>query len=390
MPPTKFAPLLALLTITLLLAGCTPQTIEPITQTTSAIPTSAPTPTLTAEAQLASQIDDFMTALVEQDRFSGSILVAKDGKVLTSQGYGMANLELDVPNTPQTKFLLASITKQFTAMAIMQLQQQDKLNVQDPICQYIWDCPEAWKPVTIHHLLTHTSGIPDYVDSVTVDVQKHSLSPTELMNLIPKSAKFTPGERFHYNNSNYVVLGYIIEQVSGQPYALFLQKNIFEPLQMTDTGYDNASAIIKNRADGYMSSTANAEYFDPSVAYAAGGLYSTVEDLFLWDQALYTDRLIPQTIRDQMFTPFAPITSLSSLYAAVSAHMTDASYGYGWIIGKQFNHQLISHRGTITGFRGMINRYPDDKVVIIVLSNRESTAVGDIAQEIAKMIFGEM
>ena len=390
MTTAKFSPLLAILIITLLVTGCmsstpTPQTIEPTTQTI------IPTPTQTAETQLAIEIDDFLTTLAGQERLSGSILVAMDGKVLISKGYSMANLELDVPNTPQTKFQLASITKQFTAMAILQLQQQGKLNLDDPICQYISDCPEAWQPITIHHLLTHTSGISEYIGLLGFeDFKRQSVNPDEIIALFRDlPLDFTPGEKLSYSNSGYVVLGYIIERASSEAYAIFLLKNIFVPLQMVNTGYDNSDVVIKNRADGYLGATANADYIDPTVAYAAGGLYSTVEDLFLWDQALYTDKLISQTLRDQMFTPFTLIPPNSNLYAAVPADVTDASYGYGWFVGKQFNHQWISHRGTIEGFRTVINRYPDDKVVIIVLSNRQSTSVEEIASEIAHMIFGE-
>jgi CubicO group peptidase (beta-lactamase class C family) len=392
--PTRLSSILVFLAIMWLVAGCgsptsaTP-TILPITPTSIPLSTASPPPTQTTNAQLASQIDAFLTDLTDQDRFSGSVLVAMDGQVVISQGYGMANLELEVPNTPQTKFLIASITKQFTAMAILQLQQQGKLNVQDPICQYLLDCPEAWQPITLHHLLTHTSGIPDYYASLSVDIQKHSLNPTDLMNLIPKSSEFSPGERFHYSNSGYVLLGYIVEQVSGQPYALFLQQNIFKPLQMADTGYDTTRAVIKNRAGGYMSATTNAEYFDPSVLYAAGGLYSTVEDLFRWDQALYGDQLLSQPLRDEMFTSFASIPPDFFGWRLSSDEVTDASYGYGWFIGERLNRKWTAHSGSIYGFTGVIERYPDDKVVIIVLSNREARPVFDITSEIARMIFGE-
>ena len=386
MTVTRFSQFLAILAITLLATSCVsptsaPPTLAPIS------PTTAPTQTPTAEAQLTSQIDDFITALAKQDRFSGSILVAKEGQVLISKGYGMANLELDVPNTPQTKFRIGSITKQFTAMAILQLQQQGKLNVQDPICQYIRDCPQAWQPITIHHLLTHTSGIKDYTSFPNFsDFGKQSMSPIELIELFRDlPLEFTPGESWNYSNSGYILLGYIIEAVSGEPYGIFLLKNIFIPLQMEDTGYDNNHTILKNRADGYFSSTANADYFDQSVAYAAGGLYSTVEDLFRWDQALYTDVLIPQALRVEMFTPFSPIP-VSPSDAIPDG---DISYGYGWRIGTQLGHPWTFHTGTGYGFHNLINRYPDDKVFIVLLGNRESAVLGDISREIAQMVFGE-
>lgn len=384
MTTTKFSPFLAILTITLMVTGCVsptsaPTATAPITPTATAIPTTAPTLTQTTETQLASQLDDYLTTLVEQDRFSGSILVVREGKALISKGYGMANLELDVPNTPQTKFRLASVTKQFTAMAILQLQQQGKLNVQDPICKYIRNCPEAWQPITIHHLLTHTSGIHDYFDTPDVeDFEKKSVSPIQIIDRFRDlPLDFVPGESIYYSNSGYVLLGYIIEQVSGQPYASFLENNIFEPLQMADTGYDNNRMVIKNRASGYSSQYVNAEYIDVSVLYAAAGLYSTVEDLFRWDQALYTDTLISKPLRDEMFTPFASIPG------------AELSYGYGWVIGKQFNHHGVAGWGGMEGVRTAIDRYPDDQVTIIVLSNREDTSVGDITSEMARMIFGE-
>jgi CubicO group peptidase (beta-lactamase class C family) len=309
----------------------------------------------------------------------GSILVARDGKVLLSKGYGMANLELDVPNTPQTKFRLASVTKQFTAMAILLLQQQGKLNVQDPICKYIQDCPEAWQPITIHHLLTHTSGIHEYLTTADFeDFGKKSVSPIQIIDrFLHLPLDFVPGKSWSYSNSGYILLGYIIEKVSGQPYAIFLKKNIFGPLQMADTDYDNNRMVTKNRAAGYSSQYANAVYLDMSVPYAAGGLFSTVEDLFLWDQALYTDKLVPASLLGEVFAPKATIPD------------SDLSYGYGWFVGMQFSRQWVSHSGGINGFCSVINRYPEDKVSVIILSNREDAAVADITLGIARMIFGE-
>lgn len=394
MSATKFSPFLVVLTIILMVVGCASPTSAPpaIKQTT--LPSAVPTSTQTVEAQLASEIDNYLTTLAKQDQLSGSILVAVDGKVLLSKGYGMANLELDVPNTPQTKFQLGSLTKQFTAMAILQLQQQGKLNVHDPICQYIrytMVCPEAWQSITIHHLLTHTSGIKDYTAfSNFSEFGKQSMKPLELSKLFRDlPLNFTPGERWDYSNSGYVLLGHIIEWVSDESYGIFLLKNIFQPLQMADTGYGNNSTILKDRADGYFSSAARADYFDPSVAYAAGGLYSTVKDLFLWDQALSTDKLIPRTLRDQMFTSFSPIPSDSDIFTYMPADVTDVGYGYGWVIGKQSNHLWVWHSGHYSGFSNMISRYPDDKVTIILLTNREATGLGDIASEIARMIFRE-
>lgn len=380
---------LALICLLALTVSCT-QTPEPQTTFVSATPaptempteapTAASTSTQTTEVQLASQIDDFLIALVEQDLFSGTILVASGGKVLISKGYGMADLENEVPNTPQTKFRLGSITKQFTAMAILQLQQEGKLNVQDPICKYMTnDCPEAWESITIQHLLSHTSGIHNFTDTPGYpNFKKQSVKPYQIISQFRDlPVDFMPGEKWSYSNSGYIILGYIIEKVSGQSYAIFLQKHIFEPLQMADTAYANNLMVIKHRAAGYSSKYTNADYIDMSVPYAAGGVISTVEDLFRWDQALYTDELIPQALRDEMFTPFVPVPD------------TNLGYGYGWFIGKQLDHVLISHGGNIEGFCAKIDRYPSEKVTIIVLSNRENTAVDVITSKIAQMIFEE-
>lgn len=382
MSKTRLSLFFAILLIVLLVSACGSKTSASPSATAPTMPTVAPTPTLSAEAQLALQIDKTLTALAEQGRFSGSVLVARDGKVLVSKGYGLANMELGVPNTPQTKFRLASLTKQFTAMAILQLQQQGKLNVQDPICKYIQDCPDIWQPITIHHLLTHTSGLHNYTDEADfAEVKNRSFSPAQIIDLFRDlPLDFTPGEKFSYSNSGYSLLGSIIEQVSGQSYALFLQKYIFGPLQMMNTGYYDNRAVIKNRASGYSNATTTADYVDMSYVYAAGGLYSTVEDLFLWDQALYTDKLIPQALRDQMFTPFAPVP-------ACFLGCNDIGYGYGWDIARQFDQPLAWHGGEIEGGRTEIDRYPEAKVVIIVLSNREDTITSGLSTPIARMIF---
>jgi CubicO group peptidase (beta-lactamase class C family) len=254
-------------------------------------------------------------------------------------------------------------------MAILMLQQEGKLNVQDKICQYVYDCPEAWQPITIHHLLTHTSGIYNFTNaSEYIEYKKQFASPSNIIDRLRNlPLDFTPGEKHSYSNSGYILLGYIIEKASSYPYALYLQVKIFEPLGMINTGYDNNRLVIKDRAQGYSNSTTNADYIDMSVPYAAGGLYSTVEDLSLWDQALYTEKLVPQSLLEDMFTPFAPIPG-----------STD-SYGYGWMISNAFNQQLIFHTGGIEGFVTIIDRYPESKVVIIILGNRETTNVNAIS-----------
>ena len=332
-----------------------------------------------AAPQLTQQIvvkaEEYMNAAVRVNRFSGSILVVRDGKPLISKGYGMANLELDVPNKPQTVFRLGSLTKQFTAMAIMILQEREKLHTNDLICNYLSDCPIAWQSITIRNLLTHTSGIPNYT-SLPNFVQTMQLPMTHA-NLVERfknmPLEFTPGKKFKYTNSGYYLLGMIIEQVSGKSYADFLQENIFAPLVMTNTGYDNYSRLIKHRAGGYElqdNAIINASYTDMSIPFAAGALYSTIEDLLRWDQALYTEKLVSRQILAEIFTPFKD------------------KYGYGWIITKQFDRQRIGHDGGINGFSSSIIRFPSDHITAIVLSNNQNAPSGEIASNLAAIVFG--
>ncbi len=331
-------------------------------------------PRQTAE-QIVLKVDEYMNAAAKVDGFSGSILVALDGKPIVSKGFGMANNEFDVPNTPQTVFRLGSITKQFTAMAVMLLQERNKLNVQDPICKYLENCPAAWQPITIRHLLTHTSGIPNYTSFP--DFAKTTALPVAQASLMErfrdKPLEFAPGEKFNYSNSGYYLLGVIIERASGKTYAEFLQENIFAPLVMKQTGYDDDRRVIKNRAAGYArqgESVVNAAYTDMSVPFAAGALYSTTEDLLRWEQSLYTEKLLKRKSLEEMFTPFK------------------GSYSYGWGIGKMFDRQVINHGGAISGFTTMINRFPDDRATIIVLGNNQHVPSARIASALSAIVFG--
>lgn len=324
---------------------------------------------------IPAKVEEYMAAAVSVNGFSGSMLVAKDGQPIVSKGYGMASIELAVPNTPQTVFRLGSITKQFTAMAIMILQERGKLRVSDPICRYLAECPDAWQPLTIRHLLTHTSGIPSYTS--LPDFAKTAVLPASAAEMVSrfrdKPLEFAPGEKFVYSNSGYYLLGLIIERASGMPYADFLQLSIFTPLEMKQTGYDVSSRIIKNRAAGYArkaGETVNAAYMDMTVPYAAGALYSTTEDLLRWDQALYTDALVSQTSLDEIFTP------------------EKNGYAYGWIVGRRFDRQVIAHGGGIYGFASQIARFPADRVTVIVLSNVEGASVSQMANDLAAILFG--
>ena len=321
---------------------------------------------------------EYMDAAVKLGRFNGYVLIARGGKVVFSKGYGMANFEEDVPNTPQTKFRLASITKSFTAMAVMMLREKGKLNLQDSICKHLTGCPETWKPITIRQLLNHTSGISDYVSAPdfmrTIPLR---LTSDELITSFKnKPLLSAPGEIFAYSNSNYILLGQIIEKVSGRPYAAFLQENIFTPLNMKGSGYDDNSTLLKHRAIGYIQQPdklINARYMDMTNAYAAGALYSTAEDLLLWDQALDTEKLVSKKSLDEIFTP------------------GKGGVGYGWFINRDLNRSLITQGGLSSGFAAAILRYPEEKACIILLNNFENAAphLARIGHDLSAILFGE-
>jgi CubicO group peptidase (beta-lactamase class C family) len=354
-----------------------PTVLAALTNTPVVPPTLVPTATRTAQ-DLAAELDTFLQKLTDAGIMSGAVLAARDGQLILSKGYGLADRDKKIPNTAQTRYRIYSITKQFTAMAILMLQEQGKLNVQDPICKYIPDCPTAWKEVTIHHLLTHTSGIPDFMGFS--DYQETSATPSPpaqtMARFKDKPLDFQPGEKWSYSNSGYLLLGSIIEQVSGQSYEDFLQKNIFEPLKMVNTGYDHSRTDL---AIGYTNRTdIKAKFVDMSIPYAAGGLYSTVEDLYRWDQALYAEQLVPQKALDAMFTPHAAIPESGGL-----------NYGYGWFVGQWLNRSVVFHPGGLVGYTSLIDRYPDDKVTVIVLSNQESLDPSTISDNVEKKIFGE-
>jgi CubicO group peptidase (beta-lactamase class C family) len=350
-------------------------TVSPLTQ----IPQiETATSSFPSDQHIIFKADTCLIKLAKARLFSGSVLIARNGTVLVRQGYGEADREKHLVNTAQTKFRIASLTKQFTAMAILILQAQGKLNVHDRICTYLSNCPTSWQTITIHQLLTHTSGIPDFASFPDFQTtQGLPSSPTQtIARFKNKPLDFQPGKKFSYSSSGYILLGAIIERTSGATYEAFLRDNIFAPLQMVNSGYDHNNGDL---AVGYRDQTSvPADFMDTTIAYATGGLYSTVEDLYRWDQALYTDKLIPKNLRDMMFTPFVLTSDRSGLH-----------YGYGWGIGEEDNHLLVSHEGVINGFHSVIARYPNDKTVIIILGNRQDMNLFEMRTQIAKIVFGE-
>ena len=324
------------------------------------------------------KFDEYLSELVKQKRFTGSVLVARDGKVVFSKGYGFANAEFEIPNTPQTKFRLGSVTKQFTAAAVLLLQERGKLSVQDPICKYIENCPAAWSEITIHHLLSHTGGIPNFTSFP--DYLPKMMMPVTTQEMIArfkdKPLDFKPGEKWAYSNSGYFLLGHIIEKAAAEAYESFLQKNIFEPLKLTSTGYDHHGTILKKRATGYSmrkGEVVNSLPIDMTQPYSAGALYSTVEDLFLWNEALFSGKLLSAKSLEAMLTP------------------VKNDYGYGLGIQTKAGRKIISHGGGINGFSTVLTRFADEKLTLVVLRNADygSPAPGPISQALAAIVFGE-
>jgi len=312
----------------------------------------------------AAKIQEVLTLAHKYRQFNGSALVAENGKIIYKGAFGMANMEWSIPNTPDTKFRLGSITKQFTSTLVMQLVEQGKIKLDGKLSDYLPDYrKDTGQKITVHHLLTHTSGIPSYtgLPNFFADVSRN---PYKVDEFVKKYAsgdlQFEPGSKFAYNNSGYFLLGAIIEKVTGKPYEQVLQENIFDPVGMKNSGYDHYSTILSKRAAGYEKTSSgytNAPYLDMSIPYAAGSLYSTVEDLYLWDQALYTDKLISAKSKELMYTPFLE------------------KYAYGWGVAdasfKQNDQPIpqIAHNGGINGFSTVIVRFPREKNLIVLLDN---------------------
>src|SRR6266705_4095378 len=312
------------------------------------------------------KIDQLVSLYNKYGQFNGSALVADNGKIIYKKGFGLANMEWNIPNASDTKFRLGSITKQFTATLILQLVEQGKIKLDGKITDYLPDYrKDTGAKVTIHNLLSHTSGIPSYT-SLPGFFQNVSRNPFAVNDFIKKYAsgdlEFEPGTKFVYSNSGYFLLGAIIEKVTGKPYEQVLKQNIFDPLGMKNSGYDHWGTIIYKRATGYSRTPrgyGNAPYLDMSIPYAAGSLYSTVEDLYLWDQALYGEKILSAKSKELMFKPNLE------------------NYGYGFVMRKvalqpsKFEVPVIQHNGGINGFSTVIVRIVADKRLIVLLDNAE-------------------
>lgn len=321
------------------------------------------------------RLEEQVEAYAAAGNFQGAVLVARDGQPLLNRGFGMASIEWSIPAAPGTKFRLGSVTKQFTGMAVLLLEEQGKLAVTDSIRKLIPEAPEAWDKVTIHHLLTHTSGIPSFTS--LPDYQKTNAlpaPPAETMKRVTgMPLEFEPGARFKYSNTGYTLLGMIVERASGMAYDAFLRKHVLAPLEMHDTGYHHNNAIVPRMASGYTRGPKGLEpagHIDMSIPHAAGALYSTTQDLMKWDAALRRGALLSKASYEKYFKP------------------EKDGYAYGWVVREQGGMVVQQHGGGIEGFSTVITRVPAEKLLVVALSNLEQSQAGKLATDLVQLAMG--
>jgi CubicO group peptidase (beta-lactamase class C family) len=342
--------------------------------------------TTPALAMDVTRMEQVVQARAVDDQFMGAVLVAQGDDILLDKAYGAANLEWDIPNTPSTRFRIGSLGKQFTAAAILLLEEQGKLKLHDQVRCYLPDMPASRDKITLFNLLTQTSGIHDFTDmpdfGTTMKLKK--TREERIATIRDKPLEFAPGEKFSYSNSNYILLGAVIENVSGVPYAKFVQDNIFMPLGMKDSGYES-DAVLPRRASGYARADGaiiHASYIDMSAVTAAGAFYSTTHDLLIWERALLGGKLLSQASLKMMTKPFKDAWGPGAPFKG--------GYGMGLYVGTTLDgRREISHTGDIPGFVSMMATYPDDKLSVIVLSNIQGAPVGNIASNVADVALGK-
>lgn len=330
-----------------------------------------------ADKPLSAAVARIVAPYLEHKDFMGTILIAKSGRVLLSEGYGYANVASRIPNTPQTTFHLGSLTKQFTAAGVLLLSERGLLSLDDAVNQYIPDPPTSWAHMTIRQLLTHTAGIHNFTDDQ--DFDRFSMVPITpskwLERLRREPLDFKPGERFSYSNSGYILLGYLIEKLAGQSYGRFLQANVTDVLGMKNTGIYNREVVDPGQALGYQQNSRGIEptvYEDPSVPFSAGSLYSTTGDLLRWEEGLMEQHLLREDTLQQMLTP------------------SPSGYGLGLNITEEDGHRVIEHGGAIEGFSATLAYYPADRLVIAVLSNVSGSAPASMRPQLAAIARGQL
>jgi CubicO group peptidase (beta-lactamase class C family) len=322
-------------------------------------------------AARADKVDDYVKAEMQKQHIPGlSLAVIKDGKIIKAEGYGSANVELNVPARAETVYKIGSVSKQFIATGIMLLIQENKLSLDDKISKFLEGTPDTWKEITIRHLLTHTSGIVR--EAPGFDPLKVQDDADVIKTAYPLPLRFAPGEKFEYCNVGYFTLAEIIRKVTGKTWGDYLSERLFMPLEMNATRTTNMTEIVQNRAGGYVWSKDKLQ--NASIYFAlrpSGAFLSSVLDLAKWDAVLCTDRILKQSTRDQMWAPVKLNNGATS------------PYGFGWVLGTVGGHRLVHHGGSLPGFRSEFARFVDDKLTVVVLANSDNANPGSISLGVA-------
>jgi CubicO group peptidase (beta-lactamase class C family) len=334
-----------------------------------------------AQDGVSSRVDEYIRSEMQAQQIPGlSLAVIKDGQIVLARGYGLANVEHQVPVKPETIFQSGSMGKQFTATAVMMLMEEGKLSLDDRITKYFPDGPEAWRNITVRHLLTHTSGMTDYPQGF--DMRRDYTEDELYQRIKTVPLAFQPGEKWSYSNLAYVMLGILIHKVSGKFYGDFLQERVFKPLGMSTARVISETDIVPNRAAGYRSVNGqlkNQNWVSPSLNTTAdGALYLTIYDMAKWDAALYTDKLLKRASLEQMWTP---------------VKLNDGKthpYGFGWSIADIRGRRLVEHGGAWQGFKAHISRYIDDKLTVVVFANQARSNPGKLAHGVAAIFNPEL
>ena len=331
---------------------------------------------------MSAEFDKLLTAQFKPGETGCAALVAIKGQIVYKKAFGMANLELNVPMQPDMVFRIGSITKQFTAIAILQLMEQGKLSLQDDITKFIPDYPTQAYKITVENLLTHTSGIKSYTsDPGVMKFVKDDLKPEEVIDKFKNlPMEFAPGTKWNYNNSGFFLLGYIIEKVSGMKYQDYIEQNLFKPAGMTNSLYGSDRKIIKNRAYPYQGdgdNSVNADYMSMLMPYSAGSLMSTVEDLYKWNRALISDKFVKRETLEKAWTEY-------KLSDGKSTH-----YGYGWFLSQVQGSQSIEHGGGINGYLTNGIFLPKEDVFVAVFSNSTAKGPEAVSTKMAAIAIGK-
>jgi CubicO group peptidase (beta-lactamase class C family) len=335
-----------------------------------------------ASAGTTTAVSDYVKAEMQRQHIPGlALLVVKSGKIVRAEGFGLANVELDVPVKPETVFQSGSVGKQFTATAVMMLVEEGKIALDDPLTKYFADAPPAWKDVTVRELLSHTAGFGDYPKDF--DMRKDWTEDEELKLIESIPLAYPPGTKWEYSNFGYVTLGVLIHRVTGEFYGDFLQQRIFQPLGMQSTRIISEANIVPNRAAGYRlvkGELKNQEWVSPVVNTTAdGSLYFNILDLAKWDAALYTEKLLKRSSLDLMWTPVK----------LKSGQPNKGNYGFGWVIVQRNGHRCITHDGSWQGFETAIARYVDDQLTVVALTNLAGADPEKITKHVAEMYLAE-